>query len=202
MRIGVDKKFATVGQPVVLDRFQKALDQLGSLGSTVQEVTPPAVEYNALSAINAEFYVALDDLYRNDPNPLNNLDRDSPITISAVDYIKMMQKRRELQIGFAQAIRDVDVFACPSYPLEKRGFEGYPKINGKEFTFLDALHYTLPFDLLGLPAISIPCGFSDDGFPIGLQLVGRAFDEATVLTAAFAYEQSTAWHTMHPKLSS
>jgi aspartyl-tRNA(Asn)/glutamyl-tRNA(Gln) amidotransferase subunit A len=56
---------------------------------------------------------------------------------------------------------------------------------------------TFPFNLTGLPAISLPCGFTD-GLPIGLQLVGRPFDEATVLRVAHAYEQATDWHTRRP----
>jgi aspartyl-tRNA(Asn)/glutamyl-tRNA(Gln) amidotransferase subunit A len=202
MRIGVDKNFASVGQPVVLDRFQKALDQLVSLGCTIHEVASEQLDYKPMEPVLAELYVALDDLYRKDPNRPKNMQIDPPVTFSAFDYIRAMQKRREHQIGYARATKDVDVFACPSYPLEKRAFDGYPKVNGKEFTFDDAVHYTIPFDLLGVPAISIPCGFSDDGFPVGLQLVGRAFDEVTVLTAAYAYEQATAWHTMHPQISS
>ena len=54
------------------------------------------------------------------------------------------------------------------------------------------------FNLTGLPAISLPCGFDRDGLPIGLQLAGRPFDEATVLRAAFAYERGTTWHERRP----
>ena len=59
--------------------------------------------------------------------------------------------------------------------------------------------YTRVFNLTGLPAISVPCGFSSGGLPIGLQLVGRAWDEATVLRAACAYEMATEW-TERPSL--
>ena len=52
--------------------------------------------------------------------------------------------------------------------------------------------------MTGLPAISVPCGFTPDGLPVGLQIVGRPFEEATVLHLAYAYEQSTAWHERHP----
>jgi len=60
--------------------------------------------------------------------------------------------------------------------------------------------YTRPFNLNGFPAITLPCGFSEDGLPIGLQIAGRPFDEATVLRAAHAYEQSTEWHRRRPPL--
>lgn len=62
------------------------------------------------------------------------------------------------------------------------------------------IRLTNPLNLLGIPAISIPCGFSEDGLPIGLQLAGRWWDEATVLRAAYAYEQATDWHTRRPPL--
>jgi Asp-tRNA(Asn)/Glu-tRNA(Gln) amidotransferase A subunit family amidase len=60
---------------------------------------------------------------------------------------------------------------------------------------------TRPFNALGLPALSVPCGFSGDGRPIGLQLVGRPFDEATVLRAGHAYEQAAGWWRQRPPLA-
>jgi aspartyl-tRNA(Asn)/glutamyl-tRNA(Gln) amidotransferase subunit A len=59
---------------------------------------------------------------------------------------------------------------------------------------------TSPFDVLGLPAISIPCGFTTSGLPIGLQIVGAPFEESTVLTLAYAYEMETQWHKRHPRV--
>ncbi|MFQ5520721.1 MAG: amidase family protein [Candidatus Methylomirabilia bacterium] len=59
---------------------------------------------------------------------------------------------------------------------------------------------TLPFDLISVPAISVPCGFTKTGLTVGLQIVGKAFDERGVLRVARAYEQATAWHTQHPAL--
>jgi aspartyl-tRNA(Asn)/glutamyl-tRNA(Gln) amidotransferase subunit A len=61
---------------------------------------------------------------------------------------------------------------------------------------------TRPINALGLPALSVPCGFSTAGLPIGLQLIGRPFDEALLLRLGHAYEQSTSWHTRRPPKSS
>ena len=58
---------------------------------------------------------------------------------------------------------------------------------------------TIPVNLAGLPGISIPCGFSND-LPIGLQIIGKAFDEETILRAAYTYEQNTEWHKTRAKL--
>ena len=58
--------------------------------------------------------------------------------------------------------------------------------------------FTISVNLAGLPAIALPCGFSKAGLPIGLQLIGRGFQEETILRAAHAYEQSTQWHLKRP----
>jgi len=60
--------------------------------------------------------------------------------------------------------------------------------------------YTISVNLAGIPAISLPCGFSKAGLPIGLQIIGRAFEEETVLRAAHAYEQATMWRTKKPHI--
>ena len=60
--------------------------------------------------------------------------------------------------------------------------------------------FTLALSLAGLPGLSIPCGFDGQGLPIGLQIMGRAFDEATILRVAHAYEHATDWHTRRPSL--
>ena len=62
------------------------------------------------------------------------------------------------------------------------------------------MSYTRTFNLTGQPAVSVPCGFSPQGLPVGLQIAGRAFEDDLVLKVAHAYEQATEWHTMHPKL--
>jgi aspartyl-tRNA(Asn)/glutamyl-tRNA(Gln) amidotransferase subunit A len=58
--------------------------------------------------------------------------------------------------------------------------------------------FTISANLAGLPAIAVPCGFSREGFPIGMQLIGKPFDEAMILRAAYAYEQATQWHLKQP----
>jgi aspartyl-tRNA(Asn)/glutamyl-tRNA(Gln) amidotransferase subunit A len=60
--------------------------------------------------------------------------------------------------------------------------------------------FSRPANLTGLPAISVPCGFTPDGLPVGLQLIGRAFDEATLLSIAYSYESEHDWRFTHPPL--
>ena len=60
--------------------------------------------------------------------------------------------------------------------------------------------FTSPFNLTGLPALSVPCGFTENGLPIGLQIISRPWAESKVLNAGYAYEQSTEWHNISPKI--
>jgi aspartyl-tRNA(Asn)/glutamyl-tRNA(Gln) amidotransferase subunit A len=92
---------------------------------------------------------------------------------------------------FSDAFKKIDLFALPgaAVPAPKIGADTVA-IKGMETdTQMALLRFTCPSNLTGLPAISIPCGMSSGGLPIGLQLVGKAFDEATVLRAAFTVEQ-------------
>jgi aspartyl-tRNA(Asn)/glutamyl-tRNA(Gln) amidotransferase subunit A len=174
-------------------------------GASIRDVTiPSAEEFGTLEyGLAPEFSACMRDLWRQHPADFSHDDvlwQLAGEIVPAVDYIRATQHRRVLQIRYAQATKEVDVLVCPSYAFDRRSFEGYPSIAGRPTTFDDAVRYTLPFDLLGLPAISIPCGFSGDGFPIGLQVVGRAFDEPMVLRVAQAYERATEWHTHKPPL--
>jgi aspartyl-tRNA(Asn)/glutamyl-tRNA(Gln) amidotransferase subunit A len=60
--------------------------------------------------------------------------------------------------------------------------------------------FTISINLAGLPALSLPCGFDDDGLPVGLQIIGKHFDEPTILGAAYHYEQATEWHKRKPRI--
>ena len=203
LRIGVDRKFSGFGQPAVLDRVDRAVRLLESRGAVIREVTIPSVEeLLAIGyALSPEFSAGMGQMWRNHQTEFTGDDLTWQVAgelVPAVDYIRATQHRRVIQKQYAHATKDVDVLVCPSYAFERRPFGEWPPIAGRAATFDDALRYTTPFDVLGLPAISVPCGFSDEGFPIGLQFVGRAFDEPMVLRAAIAYEQATDWHTRRP----
>jgi len=85
--------------------------------------------------------------------------------------------------------------ACPPFPVGKEHPE---QIAGKTVGRYEWLPYTYPFNLTGQPAVSVPCGFTHDGLPIGLQIVGRRFDDRTVLRAAAAFERARPWENARP----
>ncbi len=102
--------------------------------------------------------------------------------------------RREFEAAFAR----VDVIAAPTTPGV--AFRHGEKADPLAMYLNDV--FTIPASMAGLPAVSVPCGFSGAGLPIGLQLIGRPLDEPTLLRAAHAYEQATPWHDRRPELAS
>jgi aspartyl-tRNA(Asn)/glutamyl-tRNA(Gln) amidotransferase subunit A len=119
-----------------------------------------------------------------------------------VDYLQAQEKRRVYTQAFLKVFDSVDVVAAPTLPVLP------PLIGQKEIDWGRAkedvraalLRMTRPGNLTGLPALSIPCGFTAGGLPVGLQLIGRHYDEATLLRMAHAFERATPWHTMFPPL--
>jgi aspartyl-tRNA(Asn)/glutamyl-tRNA(Gln) amidotransferase subunit A len=114
-------------------------------------------------------------------------------------YLKAGQVRTLIRRDFDQALARCDVLAAPTTPTT--AFKIGEKAGDPLQMYLADV-FTLALSLAGLCGLSVPCGFDRAGLPIGLQIMGRAFDEATVLRAAHAYEQATDWHTRRPRLKS
>jgi aspartyl-tRNA(Asn)/glutamyl-tRNA(Gln) amidotransferase subunit A len=113
----------------------------------------------------------------------------------AVDYVQAQRLRRQLMAETNRAMAGFAAIVMPTSPVPATPIAGSPP----EHAMLRPRN-TMPFNVLGLPAISVPCGFTASGLPIGLQIVGRAFDEAGILRIAHAYEQATEWHQRRPPL--
>jgi len=110
-------------------------------------------------------------------------------------YLKAMQVRRLIADDFTRAFEQVDVIITPTSPSP--AFQtGALKDDPVRMYLEDA--YTVPVNLAGLPAISIPCGLTKAGLPIGLQLIAPAYQEERLLQAARMFEQATAWHQQRP----
>src|SRR5690606_26629627 len=104
--------------------------------------------------------------------------------------------------SMAAVLSEVDVLVTPTLPMTATAIgQEMITIRGVEQTvFAALLRNTEPFDLTGLPALVVPCGFSAEGLPFSMQIAGRAYDEATVLRVGHAYQQATDWHTRRPQL--
>jgi aspartyl-tRNA(Asn)/glutamyl-tRNA(Gln) amidotransferase subunit A len=120
----------------------------------------------------------------------------------ATTYIAAQRNRSVIKASLAAALEKADVLVTPTLPVTaaKVGQEVYEWKDRKEPVFAACARFLCPFNLAGLPATSVSCGFSEDHMPIGLQVAGKPFDEATVLRVADALEKATDWHQQHPSL--
>jgi len=112
-------------------------------------------------------------------------------------YKKALQVRNLIRKDFESAFKEVDFIVTPTSPSP--AFKIGEKVEDPLQMYLSDI-FTISVNLAGLPAISIPCGFSLKGLPIGFQIIGKPFDEKGMLQLAYAYEQSTPWHKMKPMI--
>jgi aspartyl-tRNA(Asn)/glutamyl-tRNA(Gln) amidotransferase subunit A len=112
-------------------------------------------------------------------------------------YLKAQKVRRLIKEDYDKAFAQVDIIATPTAP--NPAFRFGEKTDDPLTMYLEDI-FTISINIAGVPALSVPCGLSKSELPIGLQLIGKPFDEATLLRAAWAYEQSTEWHKHKPSM--
>ncbi len=187
--------------PEVLTAVDAALAELEGLGARVEEVTIPSLAYaniaNTVIMLSEAFAYHEQDL-RSQPQNFGEAVRMRFFAgglFSSGDYVQAQRARSRVRREVAQVMERVDVLALPSSPRPAPAFEEFDPL-------ATAMRpgFTAPFNLTGMPAVSIPCGFTRAGLPIGLQLGGRPFDEAAVLRTAYAYQQHARWHERRPPL--
>ena len=207
LRIGVPRQYMEAPlDPEVRQAINEALEQMEKMGADVVEVEFPEFDHAAAistTMLMAEASACFRDLLASDGNRLYEpvrLRLEAGLFISAVDYLRAQQARAVFDRAARRLLEDVDLLAGPTEPvtapplLQQQVLAGEHEVG----TVAALTQYTRPYNITGFPAISVPCGFSSEGLPIGLQVAGRPFDEETVLRAAHAYEQSTNWHTRRP----
>jgi len=208
LRIGVPKEYFEVPvDPQVRQLVEKALEKVAELGASVREVSWPLYHYYEsistpiLLAEGAAAYRQLVTEKGGELYPPLRLRLETGLFVSAPDYLQAQQARLLFNRQSRELLEQVDLLAGPSTPITatKIGVTDV-EIDGKTVGVIAAhTQYLSAFNLNGLPAITLPCGFAG-GLPVGLQLAGRAFEEGTVLRAAQAYEQATDWHRRKPPL--
>ena len=187
--------------PEVVAVVEKGLGALQELGANLEEVTVPNLEYaRAVNAIimAGEAYAFHEKNLKARPDDFGEAVRARfriGALLSASDYVQAQRCRQLVKRGFAEAMAQVDLLVTPTTAYPAPRFESYDAA----FT-LRGPSFTAPFNVTGLPAISIPCGFTEAGLPVGMQLVGKPFDEPTVLRAAHAYEQHAGWFQQRPPI--
>ena len=211
LKVGVIKERAD--SPLVAPEFRRAVTRavgvLGELGAEVQEVSLPLTEGAGVISM-AIILLEWSSLHRNtfEPN-FDLLDHNNKVrflagsVIPAQAYYKAQKLRALLRRQILDALDQVDLLVLPAGPVTARPVESAPGIQSKEEMaagLAGRISFTGPFNLAGVPALVLPCGFSSDNLPMGLQIVGRPFAEDTVMKVAHAYEQNTGWHTLRPPI--
>ncbi len=210
LRIGVCRNhFFGRNQVVVAEAIETAIGDLASIGATIRDFEVPNLEYGlgAIFAIELSSSTAYHDAslragltaqFEPDVRTLVEMGR----LVTGPDYLKAEQFRRVLIQDFHEAFEDLDAIVTPTTPLTAWAHDATTVeiAGGPESVLAASWRLTYPFNLTGLPAISIPCGFDRDGLPIGMQITAKPFDEAMALRVAHAYEQSHDWWTRRPQL--
>jgi aspartyl-tRNA(Asn)/glutamyl-tRNA(Gln) amidotransferase subunit A len=122
--------------------------------------------------------------------------------VRATDYLRAFEAKRRMEADFDNVFKQVDAIIAPTLPVAAPLLgESEVTIGGEKETVRSALvRLNRPANITGHPALSIPCGFTRDGLPVGLQMIGPRWSEAGLLGLALAYEEATAWHDRHPEL--
>lgn len=206
LRIGVPYDFFFEGMdPEFEEAVRKALGVLESAGASLREVSFPTIEHaqTAHSVILlSEAASVHEERIRTSASLFGSNARNRTETgsfILATDYLKAQRVRALFQREFDSAMKGVDVLVTPTSPGRPPRFDESPPPNdGRSAARSAPNRFRRPFNLVGAPAISIPCGFSSDGIPIGMQIVGKPMEDELVLRVASAYEQLTDWHRRRP----
>jgi aspartyl-tRNA(Asn)/glutamyl-tRNA(Gln) amidotransferase subunit A len=227
LKIGVPREYFIEGMdPEVEAAVREAIRQLESLGAETLEVSLPHTDYTIATyyvlatseaSSNLARYDGVRYGYRSQGRDLMDMymktraegfgpevKRRIMLGTFALSsgyydayYLKAQRVRTLVKKDFEEAFRKVDLLVTPTTP--EVAFRKGEKTGDPLKMYLSDI-FTNSVNLAGVPAISLPCGFSKESLPVGLQIIGRHFDEETVLRAAHAYEQATEWHTRRPAL--
>jgi aspartyl-tRNA(Asn)/glutamyl-tRNA(Gln) amidotransferase subunit A len=208
LRVGVPRAwFFERIDPEVGAAVETALGELARLGAEVRDVALPGVG----EGLAATFALVLAEAQEIHAESLRTRPHDFGADLQALlgsptpdtaTLMRALRARDALTAAMRGALESVDVLVTPTTPIAApRIGEDVVRVAGADEPVLAAMiRCTAPFNATHLPALSLPCGFTRAGLPIGLQIAGRPFDEATVLRAGHAYEQATDWHLRTPPL--
>ncbi len=206
-KIGVIKEllYTDLVEPEVRDAVSQAANSLAELGAQVEEISIPLASHsNTISTVlRVEAPTNYRELIRNRLQEINHDNRIAYLTWSltpGLAYYKALKLRALLRQQVLDALTEMDVLLMPTMGIAAPKIEPDPVIDSREKTNRNRSGLTTSFSLASSPAVSICCGFTSDNLPIGLQIGGKPFDEQTVLNVAYAYQQSTDWHTRRPPI--
>jgi Asp-tRNA(Asn)/Glu-tRNA(Gln) amidotransferase A subunit family amidase len=203
LRVGVPRKFFYEDlDPEVASAVEQALHTLAAISGAVREIeldvpTDRTLQSAESHAYHAPFVSRSPELYL--PETLNRILKGADISGEEVEQRR--SELREIRREIDKVFESIDVLITPTTPVPAPTIaelkENPDLLRPRELLLL---RNTRPVNVWGLPAISVPCGFTTSGLPIGLQIIGPHWQEERVLQLAFAYEQATDWHRRSPRL--
>jgi aspartyl-tRNA(Asn)/glutamyl-tRNA(Gln) amidotransferase subunit A len=227
LRLGIPKEYFVAGMQAEVERaVRTAIRELEKTGAVVEEISLPHTEY----AVAVYYIVATAEASSNlarydgmrygrraqaqDLTETYMISRDEGFgaevkrrimlgtyALSAgyydAYYLKAQKVRTLIKRDFDEAFKRCDVIVTPTAPTT--AFKLGEKTQDPLQMYLSDI-YTISINLAGLPALSLPCGFDSEGMPIGLQIIGKPFDESTIFGVAYNYEQATEWHKKRPRI--
>jgi len=197
IRVGIIRELSDGLSDEVSRAFAVALTLLASSGAYVEEVSIPSLEFGALINATVTWVEALDyherwlRERRNDYGREIRLNLETGMMIPALDYFRAQRGRARILAEALGTLRDHDVLVSPGVATTALKVRDYLRMDDKakaDLGYRNQLRFTQPFNATGQPAMAIPTALASDGLPISMQIVGRPFDEATVLRVAASYE--------------
>ena len=204
LRISVIRHFFASdmqADPEMAASIEAALHQLEALGAHVREITTaPLGEYATCNRVilTSEAFAIHEQWMRERPQDYGALGRERLMAgafVRAADYVNATRLRRKLADAFHALFSEVDIIIT-SNSMDPACRIDDPQALEQAY----ARQSRAPFNLTGSPAISVPTGFSKNGLPLSMQIVGKPFSEALVYRVAHCYEQATGWTQRHPDL--
>lgn len=227
LKIGVPKEFFAQGvQPEIAEAVWKGIELLKSLGAEYKEISMPIMEYALPTYYIIAPSEASSNLARYDGVRFGHRSKHAPDVIKMLMasreegfgpevkqrimigtyalsagyydayYVKAQKVRTLIRQAYDKAFEEFDVLISPTSPTVAFGV-GEKTDDTMQMKLADVC--TIPANMAGIPALSLTCGFHE-GLPIGMQIMGKAFDEETILRTAYTFEQSTDWHTKKPNI--
>jgi aspartyl-tRNA(Asn)/glutamyl-tRNA(Gln) amidotransferase subunit A len=214
LRLGVPSNyFFTHVDSEIESAVRAAIRVFAALGAHIEDVQVPAAVDDLLEVyravqrpeattahVDAGWYPALADRY----SPAVRAGLEHGEQYSAADHIRAQRAKQAFADEMAGLLERVDALLAPTLPIVAPRVADLDQpvvvAGHEEETGPALLRLTFPFDISGQPALSAPCGFSAGGLPIGLQIVGRQFDDATVLRLGHAFQRDTDWHLRRPPM--
>ena len=209
MRVGLPQDyFYDVIDDEVRGAVQQAARILEGLGAHVEECSIPAlndsISISGTILLTEAAEIHLDNLReRADDFGVDVRGRlEEGAMTPAVSYIAAQRARAEFNRKIAEAMKTYDILLAPTTAIgAPRIGDSVVEVGGVSEAKLAIMpRLTRPHNICGIPTVSVPCGFTSEGLPIGMQLAARAFEDAVALQVAYAYEQATEWHTRRPAI--